>query len=1093
MSQKYEKLKALLRELFQLDQPDLDFGLYRIMRARSAEITQFLDHDLLPQVKEAFKQYQSADTAELAKTLAEKEAHYRADGIDPDTVPGVTKLREQLKGSVDLAALESEVYDHLYSFFRRYYSEGDFLAKRVYKPGVYAIPYEGEEVALHWANKDQYYIKTSEYLRDYAFRLRPQDEAKPLRVHFRLVDAAEGEHGDVKGKDRAFVLVAAGESDRDFISEEDGELIIRFEYRPATVEDWPQNERKGKTKPPKQADLIKAAAAAVLGITDEELRPWLAELAATHKKVDGAPADYSRLEAHLRRYTARNTFDYFIHKDLGAFLRRELDFYIKNEVMHLDDLENESVSRVEQYLSKVKVLRLVASKLISFLAQLENFQKRLWLKKKFVTESRWLIRLDQIPKEYRDEVFQNSSQIDEWHRLYRVGDFLPGVLEGVAQGGAIRQKFLEKFSGVYVDTNYFSKDFAQGVLGEIDGLDERVDGVICHGDNFQALRLIGRSIKGRVSNVFIDPPYNTGDDGFSYKDNYKSSSWLSMMADRIAEGYGLLREDGVFFISIGDEEQEHLSSYVRHQVGKGNLFATLVWEKKKKGSFLNGKIVRMKDYVLCMSKDADKFDGLIGEVSRSPETYPVIKTTNARGTRVVRAGVESKFRLKDHHLPAGTRISSGNMELILVTDLKIVAGKLAEDVVVDSNWIYSQDSLDQFAAAGDLYITQDLYFRRVVNEPRHKRMRDILPRIGREGESDFRAFDVDNLARYGWGSNEDANDELHQILGEQYVASYPKPSKLLTLLLASSRHQEGVWLDYFAGSGTSGHAVINLNRVDGCRRKFVLVEFGDYFESVLISRLKKVAFSPSWQGGAPKQLPEREETLRSPRVLKLLGLESYEDTLANLELRRPLGDVLSMDFNSGQLKRQGVEQYFLSYMLALEAQGSQSLLNISAFSDPEAYKIIVKRPGTDESRETTVDLLETFNYLIGLTVQHIAAPRTFRAEFEEDSEGRLQVKGRIRQEAEGPWWFRTVTGVTPDGRKTLIVWRKLTGNAAQDNLVLEDWFKNKQAYSVRDTEFDLIYVNGDNTLENLKLPDETWKVRLIEEDFHRLMFAGAEA
>jgi adenine-specific DNA-methyltransferase len=152
-------------------------------------------------------------------------------------------LRAKLKGdAVDIGALESEVYDHLFSFFRRYYSEGDFLAKRVYKPGVYAIPYEGEEVTLHWANKDQYYIKTSEYLRDYAFRLRPDDEQKPMRVHFRLADAVEGEHGNVKaaeGKDRVFILAAAGDSGRDFIAEGrwragEGALSIRFEYRPAT-------------------------------------------------------------------------------------------------------------------------------------------------------------------------------------------------------------------------------------------------------------------------------------------------------------------------------------------------------------------------------------------------------------------------------------------------------------------------------------------------------------------------------------------------------------------------------------------------------------------------------------------------------------------------------------------------------------------------------------------------------------------------------------------------------------------------------------------------------------------------------------------
>ncbi|MBZ0186064.1 MAG: hypothetical protein K8F91_07380, partial [Candidatus Obscuribacterales bacterium] len=161
MNPKFEKLKRLLMELFQLDQPDLDFGLYRIMHAKADEITQFLDKDLLPQVKEAFGEYRSADKTEIEKELKEKTRQYETDGVDPDSVPRIKELKAKLADqSVDVDSLENEVYDHLYSFFRRYYSEGDFLAKRVYKPGVYAIPYEGEEVKLHWANKDQYYIKT---------------------------------------------------------------------------------------------------------------------------------------------------------------------------------------------------------------------------------------------------------------------------------------------------------------------------------------------------------------------------------------------------------------------------------------------------------------------------------------------------------------------------------------------------------------------------------------------------------------------------------------------------------------------------------------------------------------------------------------------------------------------------------------------------------------------------------------------------------------------------------------------------------------------------------------------------------------------
>src|SRR5579883_1406837 len=401
MNPRFEKLKDLLKELFQLDQPDLDFGLYRIMHAKSAEVTQFLDNDLLPQVQTAFSQYKSADKAEIERELAKAIEQAREVGVDPEATPKVKELRERMKSeSVDISSLEGEVYDHLYSFFRRYYSDGDFLAKRVYKAGVYAVPYEGEEVTMHWANKDQYYIKTDEYLRDYAFRLRPDDAKKPMRVHFRLVDAAEGEHGNVKeqaGKERRFKLAA-----ENFAAVEDGELVIRFTYQP---------------DPAKQKDLNAEAEAAILALDDPALADWIKELRMQHVRADGTASELTRLRVHLDRYTARNTFDYFIHKDLGGFLRRELDFYIKNEVMHLDDVESETAPRVEQYLSKIKVIRKIAAKIIDLLAQIEDFQKKLWLKKKFVVETRYCIRLGVIPEKFYPEIAANDAQRVEWARL----------------------------------------------------------------------------------------------------------------------------------------------------------------------------------------------------------------------------------------------------------------------------------------------------------------------------------------------------------------------------------------------------------------------------------------------------------------------------------------------------------------------------------------------------------------------------------------------------------------------------------------------------------------------------------------------------
>jgi adenine-specific DNA-methyltransferase len=262
---------------------------------------------------------------------------------------------------------------------------------------------------------------------------------------------------------------------------------------------------------------------------------------------------------------------------------------------------------------------------------------------------------------------------------------------------------------------------------------------------------------------------------------------------------------------------------------------------------------------------------------------------------------------------------------------------------------------------------------------------------------------------------------------------------------------------------------------------------GDYFDTVLLPRLKKVTFTPEWKDGKPKRLATTEGAERSPRIIKVVRLESYEDTLNNLDTRRTQQQQSLLDQPQAKGADGFKEQYLLRYMLDVETRGSQSLLNVKAFADPTAYKLKVKRPGSDESREVNVDLLETFNWLVGLIVQGIAVPQSFTADFERDAEGRLILKGRLRLDATGPWWFRTVTGTTPDGRRTLVIWRKLTGDVEQDNLVLDTWF-TRAGYSAKDSEFGLIYVNGDNNLENLKAADDTWKVRLIEEDFHRLMF-----
>ncbi len=334
----------------------------------------------------------------------------------------------------------------------------------------------------------------------------------------------------------------------------------------------------------------------------------------------------------------------------------------------------------------------------------------------------------------------------------------------------------------------------------------------------------------------------------------------------------------------------------------------------------------------------------------------------------------------------------------------------------------------------------------------------------------------------------DGEPQLEALFGMKGLIDNPKPPALIGRLARQTVFASESISDFFAGSGTTGHALINLNRDDGGRRTFILIEMADYFDTVLMPRLKKVSFAPEWKEGKPKRLCTPEETERGPRLFKIVRLESYEDTLNNLEVRRSATQQSLLDTAEAQGADKFREQYLLRYMLKVETRESPSLLNVAAFTDPTLYRLVVKRPGSDESHDLSVDLIETFNWLLGLTVQHVAVPHVFSAQFERDSEKRLKLKGRIKTENTGHYWFRTINGTMPDGRKALIIWRKLTGNPEEDNLVLDEWF-TKQGYSSKDSEFGLIYVNGGNNLENLKTPDDTWKVRLIEDDFQRLMFA----
>ena len=384
---------------------------------------------------------------------------------------------------------------------------------------------------------------------------------------------------------------------------------------------------------------------------------------------------------------------------------------------------------------------------------------------------------------------------------------------------------------------------------------DNTENLYIEGDNLEVLKLLQKSYYGKVKMIYIDPPYNTGGD-FVYKDNFHDNiqnykeitgqvdgegnkidtntesngrfhtDWLNMMYPRLRLARNLLTDDGVIFISIDDNEQENLKRLCDEIFGADNFIAQLVWEKKKKGSFLSNDITNVKEYVLVYVKNKTSFSGLIGEITSAVETYPCINAVNKRELRKIPAGISSKYKEKDFFMAKGTEISDTTMSIVLYSDLVIKDGVLDKELILEGNWRYSQNAMEEYAEENKLYITRDLYLRRIVDEVRNKTLKDLLPRVGSDNDVSYKDdINIMNLNTSGWGSNEDADEELRLLFGVQKLLEYPKPSRLIAKLLVSYRNTtDDIFLDFFSGSATTAHAVMNLNAEDGGHRKFIMVQ-----------------------------------------------------------------------------------------------------------------------------------------------------------------------------------------------------------------------------------------------------------------------------
>ena len=954
-----KKLLKILNEIFQLDQSDLDFGIYRIMNTKSQEINEFLDKDLISSVASAFS---LNDNSAVAKELDELIKTLTNAGMNADDSPKVQELKKSLSSSSTSSNLENEVFSHLANFFKRYYKDGDFVSLRRYKKDTYAIPYEGEEVKLHWANSDQYYIKSGEYFRDYTFTVNSK------MIHLKLSDA-ETESNNNKAtsdKERRFVIL---ESNPCEVIED--ELYINFKYKAIGKE----NQDKLNEK---------AISYALESVENLDFITALNTLAPTEKNKKR-----TIFEKHLKSYTSRNSFDYFIHKDLGGFLGRELDFYIKNEMLFLDDIMDSPI-KYEEVMGKIKIFKSVSQKIIDFLTQLEELQKKLWEKKKFIIETNYCITLDKINKGYYEEIFDCKEQLAEWKELFDVD------IQSVED--------LKEEKYLVLDTKFFDMKFKYKLLSEFDNLDEDIDGVLINGENFGALNLLQSRYKEQVKTTYIDPPYNTGSDGFSYNDGYAHSSWMSFMYDRLALGRELMSDDGVIFSSIDDNEQINFRN-LKNIIFKENNFVANIAHKAR-ASVSNDKIISSNhNHILYYAKN-----------------------------------YETVFKNRKHF------------------GLKpILDGFKKDDNDGKGKYKYSPVDGPGGVAKGNPYYTFEGvtgFFRYSKEEMQKKYDRGEVVKVGNGLQKKFYldyAKTTKKTDTTWWDDKlytSSATTQLKNLMNGNYFTN-PKHIDLVKRILEQSTLETSYILDFFAGSGTTGHSVINLNREDNGKRKYILVEMGEYFDTVTKPRIQKVIYSDTWKDGKP--------TTKNgiSQIFKYFKLESYEDTLNNLEFNNTDSQDKEMKkHKQGEFNydKKVYDDYMINYSLRFESQGS--LLNIDTFITPFNYKLKIATSSVGETKETAIDLIETFNYLLGLVVKRIELLKDY-----------LVVEGQnLKYE------------------KILIIWRD-----GQSSDELNEFFK-KMDWQVFDREFDTIYVNGDNNLDNLRLDEDHFKVKLIEQEFKKLMF-----
>ncbi len=771
--------------------------------------------------------------------LMKIKSRYFTAGVFPQLMKDIEKACKPFE-----KPFREELFDKLYDFFKRYFSESGSIYFRytALHNNVYERVYtDDRDVMLFWKTHMLYYVKTD-------------------RLFNSMEIEVDGEKFffDVSGME----LKRANEKREltyAFQSYKSGKAILSVGY----------SEKGRKTK------------------IDDILRAL---------KEKGITLGEETLEKAFRVFEKQSEVDYFINKNAKAFLKEQFDLWRYQYVFSGESDFDET------RLKQLQAIKGIAYKIIDFIAQFEDELVRVWNKPKFVRNSHYIITLDHViarsgatkqspngKKKGREQgiasgldtagerrlldprndgllakIFAHKGmkvQLQEWQDLGMVDSRFK--LDQVLEKDLLGEPIHPQVQFLPLDTKYFP-DLELDILALFDDLDSALDGWLIHSENYQALNTFSRKFQERVKCVHIDPPYNTETSGFLYANTYQHSSWLTMMENRIAESVGFLTRDGSVLCHIDENEYERLHLLFeqlsipnagtitwdkRNPMNSGSGIATqheyIVWRTKQESP-----IYLRNESVLEMLQVARELVKKYGKGSEKAQKEYATWVTNNENL----SGGEKAYRYLDKEGVVYQSVSLRAPEprtdpKFFVPLIHPVTKKPC--AVPPNGFSRTPDTLKRMVDDGEIIFGDD-----ETTQPRQKvpltegKRRQIASLIqdGKKGKADL------------------------DLLGLDFPYCHPV-SLYERLTGAASDSPDDIVLDFFAGSGTTAHAVFKLNRLDNGKRKYILVEMGEHFNTVILPRVKKVAFNDTWKDG------KAQAGKGISHFAKYFELEQYEDAL----------------------------------------------------------------------------------------------------------------------------------------------------------------------------------------------------------------------